>query len=249
MKPRGPLRLNKLLSSAGVSSRRQADELIAAGRVTVNGQTVQTPGAAAVWGKDRICVDGREIAPPRHRIYLMLNKPFGTISGLKDPQGRPVVSELVRDVGERVYPVGRLDFDSLGLLLLTNDGEWAHRMTHPRYKVPRTYKLTVEGGIAPDTLERIRRGVPLADGPSGPAGVTLVRQGGGRSVLRITLRVGRTRIVRRTLEAVGHPVIQLMRIGFGPLVLGDLKVGAYRALTDEEVEAAGRSVGPDHPSL
>lgn len=218
---------------------------MAAGRVSVNGRAVTTPGAAAVWGRDRICVDGREIPPPRHPVYLMLNKPFGVISALHDPHGRPVVGDLLRGVGERVYPVGRLDFDSLGLLLLTNDGEWAHRMTHPRYHVPRTYKATVEGDLSTETIQRVREGVLLEDGSSGPAGVTLLKRAGGRSVLRITIHAGRNRIVRRTLEAVGHRVIQLMRIGFGPVVLGDLKVGAARPLTDAEVEAARRAVGLD----
>ena len=237
------MRINKILSAAGVASRRQADELIASDRVTVNGEPIRTPGAAAVWGADRICVDGREIPAPAHPLYLMLNKPFGVISALKDPEGRPVVTDLLRDVEERVYPVGRLDFDSLGLLLLTNDGEFAHRMTHPRHRVPRTYKVTLEGTIQDEEIERVRAGVPLKDGPSGPAGVTLLQRKAGRSVLRMTIHIGRTRIVRRTFEAVGFPVVQLIRIGFGPLVLGDLKVGAHRHLSEDEVAAARRSVG------
>ena len=209
----------------------------------MNGETVRTPGATAVWGKDRILVDGREIPGPSHPLYLMLNKPFGFISALKDPEGRPVVTDLVRDLNERVYPVGRLDFDSLGLLLLTNDGEWAHRMTHPRYRVPRTYKVTLEGRIGSEEIERVRTGLPLEDGFSGQAGVTLLRKEAGRSILRMTIHAGRTRIVRRTFEAVGFKVLQLIRIGFGPLVLGDLKVGAYRHLSEEELAAARRSVG------
>jgi 23S rRNA pseudouridine2605 synthase len=226
-----------------VASRRRADELIASGRVTVNGEPVRKPGAAAVWGADRIRVDGREVPGPAHPLYLMLNKPFGVISALKDPEGRPVVTDLLRDLEERVYPVGRLDFDSLGLLLLTNDGEWAHRMTHPRYRVPRTYKVTLEGTIPPEAVERVRNGVRLEDGPSGTAGVTVLQRKAGRSLLRITIHIGRTRIVRRTFEALGYKVIQLIRIGFGPLVLGDLKVGAYRHLSETEVAAARRSVG------
>ena len=209
----------------------------------MNDETIRAPGATAVWGRDRILVDGREIPGPSHPIYLMLNKPFGFISALRDPEGRPVVTDLLRDVDERVYPVGRLDFDSLGLLLLTNDGEWAHRMTHPRYRVPRTYKVTLEGTITPEEIERVRTGVPLEDGFSGAAGVTLLRKAGGRSILRMTIHAGRTRIVRRTFDAVGFKVLQLIRIGFGPLVLGDLKVGAYRYLSEAEVEAAARSAG------
>ncbi|MCF8062904.1 MAG: rRNA pseudouridine synthase [Deltaproteobacteria bacterium] len=226
-----------------MTSRRRADELIAAGRVTLNDEPVPAPGTTAMWGEDRICVDGKEIPGPAHPVYLMLNKPFGVISALKDPQGRPVVTDLLRGVDERVYPVGRLDFDSLGLLLLTNDGEWAHRLTHPRYRVPRTYKVAVEGTISPGDIERIRTGVPLEDGFSGSAGVTLLQKKAGRSLLRMTIHAGRRRLARRTFEAAGYPVVQLIRIGFGPLVLGDLKVGSYRHLSEDEVAAARRSVG------
>ncbi|MFO7784850.1 MAG: pseudouridine synthase [Desulfatiglandales bacterium] len=226
-----------------MASRRGADELILAGRVTVNDRPVLTPGITVQWGKDRICVDGNPIPSPKQPLYLMMNKPFGVISGLSDPEGRPVVIDLLRDVNERVYPVGRLDFNSLGLLLLTNDGEWAHRMTHPRYRVPRVYKVTLDGEIPQESMERLRRGVTLDDGFSGPAGVTLLSKNSQRSVIRIKLHLGRSRIIRRMLDAVGHPVIQLMRIGFGPLVLGDLKVGSYRPLTDSETAEVRRAVG------
>jgi 23S rRNA pseudouridine2605 synthase len=173
----------------------------------------------------------------------MLNKPFGVISGLGDPEGRPVVTDLLRDVKVRVYPVGRLDFDSLGLLLLTNDGQLAHRMTHPGYRVPRVYKATLDGEIPLEAVERLRRGLMLDDGFSGPAGVTVVSRAPGRSVIRVKIHVGRKRIVRRMLEAAGYPVIQLMRIGFGPLVLGDLKVGAYRPLSQTEITEVRRAAG------
>lgn len=226
-----------------MASRRGADELILEGRVTVNERPVLTPGISALWGKDRICVDGIPIPGPRHPIYIMMNKPFGVISGLRDPEGRPVVTDLLPDIKERIYPVGRLDFDSLGLLLLTNDGEWAHRMTHPRYRVPRVYKVTLDGEISQEALDLLRKGVTLDDGYSGPAGVTLLSKKAQRSVIRIKIHVGRSRIIRRMLDAVGHPVIQLMRIGFGPLVLGDLRVGSYRPLTDSETAEARRAVG------
>ncbi len=238
-----PQRINKILSSAGVASRRAADEFILAGRVTVNDRKVLKPGISAHWGKDRICLDGRPIPSPKSPVYLMMNKPFGVISGLSDPEGRPVLTDVLHDVKERVYPVGRLDFDSLGLLLLTNDGEWAHRMTHPRYRIPRVYKVTIHGNISQEVMERLGRGVMLDDGPSGPADITLLATKPERSVIRIKTHLGRSRIIRRMLDAVGHPVIQLMRISFGPLVLGDLKVGAYRYLTDSEAAAARRSVG------
>ncbi|MFP3929204.1 MAG: pseudouridine synthase [Desulfobacteraceae bacterium] len=240
---RGRERINKILSAAGVASRRRADELMAEGRVSLNGVVIKGPGAAAVWGKDSIEVDGEEIPAPSHRVYLMLNKPFGYISALHDPRGRPVISDLVSGLGERVYPVGRLDFDSLGLLLLTNDGEWAFRMTHPKYRVPRTYKITAEGEISEIALSRLRSGLELDDGPSGPARVKVLKRDQGRTVLRITVYQGRSRIVRRMMEAVGHPVIQLIRIGFGPLALGRLKVGEYRHLSQEEIRKAARIVG------
>jgi len=138
-----PLRLNRILSLAGLCSRRQADQWILAGRVSVNGRVVREVGTKAFWGRDRILVDGKEISRPSRRLYLMLNKPFGTICTLSDPQGRPLVTDLLHDINERVYPVGRLDFDTMGLLLLTNDGEWAYRLTHPSYRIPRVYKVTV----------------------------------------------------------------------------------------------------------
>ncbi|MBN2125491.1 MAG: rRNA pseudouridine synthase, partial [Deltaproteobacteria bacterium] len=146
------MRINRILSLAGLTSRRRADEWILAGRITVNGRIEKEPGVQALWGKDRIEVDGRPVPGPSPRVYLLLNKPFGYVCTLQDPEGRPVITQLLGDVRERVYPVGRLDFDSIGLLFLTNDGEWAHRLSHPSYQVPRTYKATVEGAIPEEAL-------------------------------------------------------------------------------------------------
>jgi len=237
-----PQRINQILSLAGLTSRRKADEWIAAGRVRIHGKKVTEPGAKAVWGVDRIHVDGREIPGPTTRLHLMLNKPFGYICSLSDPQGRPLVTSLLKEVPQRLYSVGRLDFDSMGLLLLTNDGEWANRLMHPRYRIPRTYKATVEGAIGEEEIAQLRRGVMLSDGPTLPARVAVIKKIGGRSLIRITIRQGRTRQVRRMLEAVGHPVSHLIRIGFGSLALGDLKVGEYRTLEPEELEALKRTV-------
>ena len=211
----------------------------------VNSRILREPGSQAVWGKDSIKVDGQEIPGPSHRIYLMLNKPFGYVCSLRDPEGRPVVSALLKGIPERVYPVGRLDFDSLGLLLLTNDGELAHRLAHPRYRVPKTYKITLEGTVSERTLDSLRKGVELEDGFSGPSKVVLLKQDGRRSLIRMTIARGRSRIVRRMAEAVEHRVIHLLRTGLGPLELGDLKVGAYRILEDIEVEAMKKIVGLD----
>ncbi|PKN64572.1 MAG: pseudouridine synthase [Deltaproteobacteria bacterium HGW-Deltaproteobacteria-15] len=241
--PSQSLRLNRILSLAGAASRRKADELIQAGRVTVNGKQVREPGTRAVWGEDNIKLDGRDVRKPSERIYILLNKPFGVVSSLRDPEKRPVVSDLVKGVGERVYPVGRLDFDTMGLLILTNDGDLAHRLAHPRYHVPRTYKVTVEGSISNESLDSLRKGVVLEDGFSGPSKVTSIQRSAGRSMIRMTITRGRSRMVRRMVEAAGHKVIHLLRTGFGSLELGNLKVGAYRFLETDEVESLKRLVG------
>ena len=209
----------------------------------MNGLVTRQLETRAIWGKDSIKVDGQEVPGPFERIYLMLNKPFGYISSLKDPAGRPVVLDLLKDVKQRVYPVGRLDFDSLGLLLLTNDGDWAYRLTHPRYHVPRTYKVTLNGLISDQDLNSLKKGIPLEDGHSGPSKVSMVRKTQGRSVIRLTIAMGRSRVVRRMIEAVGHSVIHLVRTGFGPLELGTLKLGNYRLLEDPEIRTTKKMVG------
>lgn len=241
--PKMRQRINRILSSAGQVSRRKADQLILAGRITLNGQIVRELGTKAVWGIDSIRVDGKEIPEPSERIYLMLNKPFGYICSINDPQGRPVVTDLLKDVRQRTYPVGRLDFDSLGLLLLTNDGEFSHRLTHPRYHVPKTYKVTVDGVFSEEALKTLRKGVQLSDGFSGSSKVTLLKQSREKSVVRLTVTQGRTRMVRRLMEAVGYRVVHLIRTGFGNLELGNLKPGKYRYLESYEVLAIKKMVG------
>jgi 23S rRNA pseudouridine2605 synthase len=236
-------RVNRILSLAGITSRRKADEWIQAGRVTVNGEVLREPGAKAVWGKDDIRVDGKPIPDHSERLYLMLNKPFGYVSSLRDPEGRPVVTELLTGIKDRVYPVGRLDFDSLGLLLLTNDGEWAHRLTHPRFHVSKTYKVTVQGDTSDSTLQRLRSGVYLEEGFSGPAKANLIGRRGDLTDLRITVTSGKKRLVRRMIEAVDCRVVHLIRTGFGSLELGDLKIGRYRRLEAEEVETMRKLTG------
>jgi 23S rRNA pseudouridine2605 synthase len=242
---RGAERLNKIIASSGIASRRRADELISSGRVVVNGQTVTKAGSKAVWGVDTIIVDGQRLPDPPEKLYVLLNKPFGYVCTLHDPQGRPIVRDLLGDLKERVYPVGRLDFDTQGLLILTNDGELAFRLTHPRFGVPRTYKALVEGRIAPQSLKKLRKGVMLDDGMTNPARVRMLERGQGRSLLRITVSEGRSREIRRMLEAAGHRTIQLKRTGYGSLSLGALKVGKYRHLTGEEVKSLRSSVGLD----
>jgi len=181
-----PSRLNHIISMAGITSRRKADEMILAGRIAINGRVVTQPGTKAVWGEDSITVDGVEIPGQPNKIYLILNKPFGYISSLKDPEGRPLVTDLITGIKERIYPVGRLDFDSLGLLLLSNDGEWTRRLTHPSYGLRRTYKATVSGRISPEAIGLLEQGVMLEDGPSGKAKVTLIKSNERQSILRVT---------------------------------------------------------------
>lgn len=236
-------RINRILSLSGVTSRRKADELIKSGRVSINGKKVFELGVKAVWGKDSIKLDGKEISAPTSRLYIMLNKPFGYITSMSDPQERPVVTDLIKDIQERLYPVGRLDFDSIGLLILTNDGDFAYRLTHPKYHVARTYKVTVEGGVSEDILNRLRNGIQLEDGFSGASKAALISQSNNRSIIRITVTRGRNRMVRRMVEAVGCKVIQLMRTGFGELELGNLKIGKYRNLTGDEVSTLKHEVG------
>jgi len=238
-----PQRLNHILSAAGLTSRRKADIWISTGRVKVNGRTVRQLGTQAEWGRDQIQVDGREIPAPPQKIYLMLNKPFGYLSSLDDPAGRPLVTDLIKDIPERIYPVGRLDFDSMGLLLMSNDGEWTYRLTHPRYQVPKTYKVTVRGDVSSQDLLALKKGVMLDDGPSGPSSVSFIKRGSDKSLLRMTIKQGRSRQVRRMFDAVEREVIHLIRIGFGNLVLGDLKVGHYRHLETSEVLGLMKSVG------
>jgi len=209
----------------------------------LNGQIVRELGTKAIWGRDSIKVDGLPIQPPSERTYLMLNKPFGYICSLNDPSGRPTASDLLKTIKQRVYSVGRLDFDSLGLLLFTDDGEWAHRLTHPRFHVPKTYKITIDGKLSQDALKTLRKGIQLEDGFSGPSKTTIIQEKGGKCDLRMTVTRGRPRLVRRMMEAVGHPVVHLIRTGFGVLELGDLKIGHYRYLEAEEVEAMKKMVG------
>jgi 23S rRNA pseudouridine2605 synthase len=226
------MRLAKHLAHAGVASRRAAEGIIAAGRVTVDGATVTDP-ARDVSGDEAIAVDGEPLgAAPRHVVYA-LNKPAGVVSTARDTHGRPTVVDLVSEAGTRLYPIGRLDADTTGLILLTNDGELANRLTHPRYEVPKTYRAKVANApVAERALRALRAGVDLDDGRTAPAAVHAVRP----DVLELTIREGRKRQVRRMCEAVGHPVVALRRVRFGPLALGDLAAGAHRRLTRDEVE-------------
>lgn len=229
-------RLQKVLARAGLGSRRKCEQLITSGRVEVNGVKVTELGTK-VSLQDAITVDGRPISLER-KVYLMFHKPKGVITSLRDPEGRKTISDYLKDIPERVYPVGRLDYDSEGLLLLTNDGDFANRMTHPRFAVPRTYLATVKGVPHGSLLEKLARGIELEDGMTAPAEVDYhdIAEDQTRSVISITIREGRNRQVRRMFEAIRHPVIRLKRIEFGPLTLQGLARGKYRPLTEQEVE-------------
>lgn len=231
----GGERLQKFLARAGVASRRAAEEMIAAGRVRVNGAVVTAMGVKVVPGEDRVEVDGRIVVPPSDHVYLMLNKPAGYVTTLKDPLGRPIVTDLLPDVGRRVYPVGRLDANTTGLLLLTDDGDFSQSLMHPRFHVPKTYLARVEGAPSEQALDKLRLGLVLGDGPTRPAQVTLVEREAGTSVVRITIREGRKRQVRRMFKHIGHPVVELHRERIGPIALGELPPGAVRSLAQEEV--------------
>jgi 23S rRNA pseudouridine2605 synthase len=235
------MRLAKYLAHAGVASRRAAERMIAEGRVAVGGKRVTDP-ARDVGEQDDVRVDGRRLATEPLE-YFLLHKPTGVLSTASDPQGRPTVTELV-DSDARLYPVGRLDADSSGLVLLTNDGELANRLMHPRYEVPRTYRVKVSGSPSKRALQALREGVELEDGPSRPARVRVV--GGGReSIVDVTIHEGRNRIVRRMFEAVGYPVRSLERVSFGPLELGRLRSGGTRRLRPHELAEVRRAAGLD----
>lgn len=228
-------RLQKVLANAGVASRRHSEELILAGKVKVNGEVVKTLGTKVDPEKDAIEVNGKLLKAGAPKIYLMLNKPAGYVTTAHDPQGRPTVLDLVKDAGVRVYPVGRLDFDTEGLLLLTNDGDLTYALTHPKHEVGKTYLALVQGVPGPDKLKRFQKGLRLADGKTAPARVRPVKNVRGNAWLEITIHEGRNRQVRRMCETIGHPVIKLKRIKLGFLALDKLEEGKYRHLTKEEV--------------
>jgi pseudouridine synthase len=237
-------RLQKILSRSGVTSRRQAEEMIQAGRVRVNGHTVTSLGAKADPRHDRITVDGRPLRQPPRHAYLLLNKPVGVVTTLSDPEGRPTIRDVLGpSVRVRVFPVGRLDLQSSGLLLLTNDGELAQRLMHPRYGVRKTYRVKVSRRPEERTLRRLAEGIHLEEGRTAPAEVRIVSMLPRKTWLEITIAEGKKRQVRRMCEAVGLPVDKLMRIRLGPLKLGRLQPGQWRPLTDDELGGLRRVLG------
>lgn len=238
------VRLQKVLAAAGVGSRRRCEELMATGRVEVNGEITTQMGVRVDPLTDLVRVDGRRIPPPSDHVYLVLNKPRGVVSSMADEQGRRDLTEFVAGREERLFHVGRLDTDTSGLLLLTNDGDLAHRLAHPSFEITKTYVALVEGAVGDAVGRRLRDGVDLDDGPASVDRFVVKDRGKGRSLVELDLHMGRNRIVRRLLDAVGHPVVELTRTTFGPVRLGGLNVGRSRELSREELGDLFDSVSP-----
>jgi 23S rRNA pseudouridine2605 synthase len=231
--------LERVLSKAGLGSRTEARKWIGAGRVRVNGKLIQTPDHWVDLGRDKVTLDNN-LVKASEKIYLLLYKPTGYITTFKDPEGRPTVYDLVQDAGRWVVPVGRLDQDTSGLLLLTSDTHFAERITNPDYKVPKTYLVKASTSLSDEQLQQLRDGVALSDGRTQPARVKRVRDSGKNSFIEITLHEGRNRQVRRMLEAVGSKVLELTRTEIGGLRIGDLPLGSYRVLTPAEVASLAK---------
>ncbi len=235
-------RIQKILARGGIASRRAAEQLITAGRVRVNGRIVTELGAKADPRRDRVEVDGKRVVAEQP-VYVVLHKPRGVVSTMSDPEGRPTVRELLENAGGRVFPVGRLDFATSGILLATNDGELADGLLHPRQAVPKTYVVKVKGLMQPDDVEVWRKGVRLEDGMTLPADVKLLRHEGDKTWIELTIREGRNQQIRRMGEATGFPVMRLARIGFAGVELEGLPPGRWRAMTRDELAQLKKAYG------
>lgn len=236
-------RLQKYLAAAGIASRRRAEEIILQGKVQVNGVTVTELGTKVDPQSDRVTVDNQEVRAQKEFLYLLLNKPEGVVTTLSDPQRRAKVSDLLKGIKTRVFPVGRLDYATCGALILTNDGELACRLTHPRHKVDKTYLARVAGYVRNEDIQRLKSGIPLEDGLTAPAKVRKLSGIKGTplnketTLLEIIIHEGRNRQVRRMCDAIGHHVLELKRTAVGPVKLGDLQPGSWRTLQTDEVAA------------
>lgn len=230
-------RIQKILARAGIASRREAERMVIEGRVTVNGKVVDALGFKADALVDHIKVDGKRVGHDEPKVTLLLNKPRGYLSTVKDTLGRPTVMDLLKRVKWRIYPVGRLDFDAEGLLILSNDGDLAHHLAHPRFSIRRTYLVKVGGVPDEKKLTRLKRGVVLEDGRAKADSLAILRQGEKNSWIRVVVTEGRNRLVKRMFSAIGHTVLKLKRVEFGPVRLEDLPIGQFRYLTEEEMES------------
>ncbi len=228
-------RIQKILAKAGISSRRAAEKMLLEGKVTVNGRVIDTLGFKADLSKDHIKVAGKSLTRLEPKVTLLLNKPRGYLSTVEDPEGRPTVMDLLKKVKLRVYPIGRLDFDAEGLLLLTNDGDLANLLSHPKFSVPRTYLVKVSGVPEEKGLNRLKRGIQLEDGRARALSIRMMQQTKKNSWIRVVVGEGRNRLVKRMFAAVHHPVLKLRRVEFGSLGLGGLAPGRFRYLTPDEI--------------
>ena len=236
------MRLEKFLSESGIASRRDAKKYISVGRVTINGERVLIPGTHIAPQQDEITFDGKRIRGKPRQIYLMLNKPAGYVTTVRDERGRPTVMALVRDISDRIYPVGRLDLDTEGLLLMTNDGDFAHRILHPSHEIQKTYIAWVEGQPNRREIQRLREGVEIEEGVITSAQVSQVERRGGQTQFKVVIREGKKRQIRRMFHAIGHDVVHLKRVKIGSFSLGRLPIGKYRFLTPPEIESFGSDV-------
>ena len=236
------MRLEKFLSESGIASRRDAKKYISAGRVSVNGERVLIPGTHIDPQRAEITFDGEPVRGKPKQIYLMLNKPAGYLTTVRDERGRPTVMALVGDISERIYPVGRLDLDTEGLLLMTNDGVFAHRILHPSHEIEKIYIAWVEGQPNRGEIQRLREGIEIEEGVITSAQVNQIGRREGQTQFRVIIHEGRKRQIRRMFYAVGHEVAHLKRVGIGSLSLGRLAIGKYRILTTAEVELLDREV-------
>ncbi len=230
-------RLQKIISGSGISSRRVAEQMIVEGRVTVNHVVVRKLGTKADIDEDEIRVNGKLIYPETSKVYLMLHKPKGYVTTLHDPQGRPVVKDLIDGVSERLFPVGRLDYDSEGLLFMTNDGNFSLKIQHPRFRIPKTYMVKIEGTLAASEIRVLLEGIKLMDGIFKPDSVHILKKNPRSCWLRLIITEGKNRVIRRGFQSLGHPVVRLIRTAISEVSLGNLKAGTFRYLTSKEVES------------
>ena len=238
------MRLQKYLAACGVGSRRKCEEYIQQGRVSVNGETVTVLGTK-IKGGDIVCLDNKEVKSEERLVYYLLNKPVGYVTTVKDEKNRPTVLDLFQGIDERIFPIGRLDYNTSGLLLLTNDGELTYALTHPKHEVDKIYRVKIKGQIEEKTLDRLRKGVIISGRKTAPAIVQVITAGPQNTVLSMTIHEGRNRQIRKMCEAVGHSVMKLTRVAIGEMTLEDLQVGKYRKLTANEVRYLKKAGGLD----
>ena len=236
------IRLQKYLAEAGVASRRKCEELIAMGRVEVNGQVVTVPGTK-INGEEMIKVDGRQIRQEQKKVYILLNKPVGYISTSKDQFSRKTVLDLIDAVKERIYPVGRLDYDTSGLIVLTNDGELANRLTHPKHEMQKVYRVMIDGSLKEEDIKSFQTGIAIEDYTTAPAKVKVIETTKKDSIIELTIHEGKNRQVRKMFETLGYAVLRLKRVAVGPIVIEGLEEGKWRYLSKKEIEALKKTAG------